>query len=478
MINTELQRMIRANLAFEPTPEQELAIRQLVEFLLSDRRDELFLLQGYAGTGKTSLVGALVKTLQSLRRHVVLLAPTGRAAKVFSQYAGCPAFTIHKRIYRQKKFSNEQTDFQQGVNLYKHTLFLVDEASMIANEGVSGSGFGTGRLLDDLVEYVYAGEGCRLLLMGDTAQLPPVGEDRSPALSADVLESYGLKVMQAGLTTVVRQMHQSGILWNSTAIRREMSVLAGGFPRFRLTGFADVKRVSGEELIEALEQCYACSGADQTMVVTRSNKRAVLYNRGIRARILGFEEELGGGDLLMVAKNNYFWSGAAGTDEGDTGMPFIANGDVATVVRFRRERSLYGFRFADVQLRFPDYGDYEVEATVLLDTLQAEAPALTREQSDRLFYAVWEDYPEITRKNERMKKMKEDPYFNALQVKYAYAVTCHKAQGGQWENVFLDVGFMPEGEVTADFLRWLYTATTRATRTLYLVNWPEAWTEE
>lgn len=477
MINTELLRLMRANFAFEPTREQERAFEMLADFLLSELADGLFLLRGYAGTGKTSLVGALVKTLQMLRRRVVLLAPTGRAAKVFSLYAGCPAFTIHKKIYRQKSFSNEQTNYVQGANLHRHTLFLVDEASMIANDGLAGTGFGTGRLLDDLIEYVYAGEGCRLLLMGDTAQLPPVGEEESPALSVDVLRGYGMEVWQAELTEVVRQMQCSGILWNATAVRCRMEMPLAGFPRFRLEGFADVKRVSGEELIEALEQCYAHDGTDQTMVVTRSNKRAILYNRGIRARILGYDEELGGGDRLMVAKNNYFWTGSEEKGEEEPDMAFIANGDVATVVRFRRERSLYGFRFADVRLRFPDYEDTEVEATVLLDTLQAEAPALTREQSDRLFYAVWDDYPEITQKRERMKKLKSDPYFNALQIKYAYAVTCHKAQGGQWENVFLDVGFMPEGEATTDFLRWLYTATTRATRNLYLVNWPEDWTE-
>ncbi|MCM1108627.1 MAG: AAA family ATPase [Clostridium sp.] len=477
MINTELQRLIQANFAFQPTSEQAHAIALLTEFILSENPDVLFLLRGYAGTGKTSLVGALVKTLQALHHRVVLLAPTGRAAKVFSLYAGCPAFTIHKKIYRQKVFSNEQTNYQQNVNLHRHTLFLVDEASMIANEGLSGGVFGTGCLLDDLVEYVYAGEGCRLLLMGDKAQLPPVGEEESPALSAHVLRGYGMDVMEVELTSVVRQTEQSGILWNATAIRRHMQSVGGEAFRFRLSGFADVRRVSGEDLIDALEQCYAHDGIDQTMVVTRSNKRAILYNQGIRARILGYEEELGGGDMLMVAKNNYYWCGSGRKEEDESGMPFVANGDVAVVERFRRERSLYGFRFADVQLRFPDYDDYEMEVTVLLDTLQAEAPSLTRDQSDRLFQAVWEDYPEITQKRERMKKLKSDPYFNALQIKYAYAVTCHKAQGGQWENVFLDQGYAPEGEYSLDYYRWLYTAATRATRTLYLVNWPDKWME-
>ena len=476
MIKDELHRLILRKLGHSPTSEQDVIVEALTDFLLSGSADSLFLLRGYAGTGKTTLIGALVKVLDVLRQKVVLLAPTGRAAKVFSLYAGHPAFTIHKKVYRQRSFSDEVDNFTQNVNLYQHTLFIVDEASMIANEGLSGAVFGTGRLLDDLVQFVYSGQGCRLLLVGDSAQLPPVGEEESPALSADMLRGYNLEISEGTLTQVVRQIQDSGILWNATRIRqliRDEDVF--GLPRVRLAGFPDVRRVPGNELIECLEECYSKCGTDQTVVITRSNKRANLYNNGVRARILGYEEELTGGDQLIVVKNNYYW---AGGKEEENGMEFIANGDVATVLRFRRERSLYGFRFADVLLRFTDYDDYEVEATVLLDTLQTDAPALTRDRSQALFQAVWNDYPEVTTKRERMKKVKQDIYYNALQIKYSYAITCHKAQGGQWQNVFIDQGYMTEDMLTPDYFRWLYTAFTRATDRLFLVNWPKEQLED
>lgn len=476
MIKDELHRLILRKLGHSPTSEQDVIVEALTDFLLSGSADSLFLLRGYAGTGKTTLIGALVKVLDVLRQKVVLLAPTGRAAKVFSLYAGHPAFTIHKKVYRQRSFSDEVDNFTQNVNLYQHTLFIVDEASMIANEGLSGAVFGTGRLLDDLVQFVYSGQGCRLLLVGDSAQLPPVGEEESPALSADMLRGYNLEISEGTLTQVVRQIQDSGILWNATRIRqliRDEDVF--GLPRVRLAGFPDVRRVPGNELIECLEECYSKCGTDQTVVITRSNKRANLYNNGVRARILGYEEELTGGDQLIVVKNNYYW---AGGKEEENGMEFIANGDVATVLRFRRERSLYGFRFADVLLRFTDYDDYEVEATVLLDTLQTDAPALTRDRSQALFQAVWNDYPEVTTKCERMKKVKQDIYYNALQIKYSYAITCHKAQGGQWQNVFIDQGYMTEDMLTPDYFRWLYTAFTRATDRLFLVNWPKEQLED
>lgn len=476
MIKDELHRLILENLGHLPTAEQDAAVAALADFLVSGAEESLFLLRGYAGTGKTTLVGALVKVLDALKQKTVLLAPTGRAAKVFSLYAGHPAYTIHKKIYRQRSFSADMDNFTQNVNLHQHTLFLVDEASMIANEGLSGAVFGTGRLLDDLVQFVYSGQGCRLLLIGDAAQLPPVGEEESPALSAAQLRNYGLEVRTVALTQVVRQIRDSGILWNATLIRRcitQEDVFA--FPRVRLAGFPDVRNVPGSELIECIETCYNKYGTDQAIVVTRSNKRANLYNSGIRARILAYEEEMTGGDRLIVVKNNYHW--VAGRDD-DSGMDFIANGDVATVVRFRRERSLYGFRFADVVLRFTDYDDYELEATVLLDTLQSEAPALSREQSQALFQGVWDDYPEVRTKRERMKKVKQDAYYNALQVKYAYAVTCHKAQGGQWQAVFVDQGYMTEERLSPDYFRWLYTAFTRATDKLFLVNWPKEQQED
>ncbi|MBP9587352.1 MAG: AAA family ATPase [Bacteroides sp.] len=469
MINNYLERQIKENFPYQPTFEQEIAVKSLSAFLLSTVNDTVFVLRGYAGTGKTSLVGALVKTMDKLQQKAILLAPTGRAAKVFSTYAEHPAFTIHKKIYRQQSFSNEVSNFSINDNLSAHTLFIVDEASMISNEGLSGSIFGTGRLLDDLVQFVYSGVGCRLLLMGDTAQLPPVGEEQSPALFTDALKGYGLEVKEIDLTQVVRQVQDSGILWNATELRK---LIAAGecssLPRFKIAGFADIRVVPGDELIDTLTSCYERDGMDETIVVCRSNKRANIYNKGIRAQILYREDELNTGDMLMVAKNNYYWT--AQYKE----MDFIANGEVAVVRRVRRTREMYGFRFATVQLSFPDQGDFELEADLILDALGTDAPALPKADNDRLFYAVLEDYADISNKRDRMKKMKADPHYNALQVKYAYAITCHKAQGGQWQNVFLDQGYMTDEYLTPDYFRWLYTAFTRATKTLYLVNYPQS----
>ena len=468
MINNYLERQIKENFSYQPTFEQEIAVKSLSEFLLSTANDTVFVLRGYAGTGKTSLVGALVKAMDKLQQKSVLLAPTGRAAKVFSAYAGHPAFTIHKKIYRQQSFSNEVSNFSINDNLTTHTLYIVDEASMISNEGLSGSMFGTGRLLDDLVEFVYSGVGCRLLLMGDTAQLPPVGEEQSPALATEALKGYGLNVIEVDLTQVVRQVQSSGILWNATQIRQLIAEdECFSLPKIKVSGFPDIQVVRGDELIDTLTGCYEKDGMDETIVVCRSNKRANIYNKGIRAQILYREDELNTGDLLMVAKNNYFWT------EKYKEMDFIANGEIAVVRRVRRTRELYGFRLAEVLLAFPDQNDFELEANLLLDTLHSDAPALPKTENDRLFYSVLEDYVDITVKRERMKKMKADPHYNALQVKYAYAVTCHKAQGGQWQNVFLDQGYMSDEYLTPDYFRWLYTAFTRASKTLYLVNYPE-----
>ena len=468
MINNYLERQIKENFSYQPTFEQEIAVKSLSEFLLSTANETVFVLRGYAGTGKTSLVGALVKAMDKLQQKSVLLAPTGRAAKVFSAYAGHPAFTIHKKIYRQQSFSNEVSNFSINDNLTTHTLYIVDEASMISNEGLSGSMFGTGRLLDDLVEFVYSGVGCRLLLMGDTAQLPPVGEEQSPALATEALKGYGLNVIEVDLTQVVRQVQSSGILWNATQIRQLIAEdECFSLPKIKVSGFPDIQVVRGDELIDTLTGCYEKDGMDETIVVCRSNKRANIYNKGIRAQILYREDELNTGDLLMVAKNNYFWT------EKYKEMDFIANGEIAVVRRVRRTRELYGFRFAEVLLAFPDQNDFELEANLLLDTLHSDAPALPKTENDRLFYSVLEDYVDITVKRERMKKMKADPHYNALQVKYAYAVTCHKAQGGQWQNVFLDQGYMSDEYLTPDYFRWLYTAFTRASKTLYLVNYPE-----
>lgn len=474
-ITDDLGALIRENFLHNPTKEQEKAISLLSDFLLSREQDSVFLLKGYAGTGKTSLLAALVRTMQQLRLRVMLLAPTGRAAKVLSNYAGAPAFTIHRKIYRQKSIT-EMDVFQNNINMRQDTLFIVDEASMIANDAHEQTMFGTGRLLDDLMQYVYSCNGCRLLLVGDTAQLPPVGETESPALSRTMLEGYGMEVTELCLTQVVRQLEESGILWNATMLRsliQNDDVYA--FPKLRGKSFPDIKVLPGNELIEALEQSYRNHGTDGTIVVTRSNKRANIFNNGIRTRILDYETELSGGDLIMVAKNNYYWTEREQAANGVAAdaMTFIANGDVAIVRRMRNERSFYGFRFADVTLCFPDYDHRELDVTILLDTLQSESPALTRQQQETLFNGVWEDYPELTNKRDRMKRLRQDIYYNALQIKYAYAVTCHKAQGGQWEHVYIDQGYINEEMLSPDYFRWLYTAITRATEQVYLVNWPD-----
>lgn len=468
MLNNDLSQQIKRNFSYKPTEEQENALNSFSNFLLSLSSEKIFVLRGYAGTGKTSLVSALVKTLGEVGRKCVLLAPTGRAAKVFSLYSHHPAYTIHRRIYRQRVFSGDMENFTLNTNLHRQTLFIVDEASMIANEGLSGASFGTGCLLDDLIEYVYSVPGCSLMLVGDTAQLPPVGEEQSPALSVPVLQGYGLEVTECLLTQVVRQAADSGILYNATLLRHSiMKDACFGLPSVRIGKFPDVKVIQGGDLIEAISDSYDKVGMDETIIICRSNKRANLYNRGIRNTILYREDELNAGDVLMVAKNNYFW----GADCKE--LDFIANGDVAVVRRVRRVREMYGFRFADVVLRFPDYGDLELEVTLLLDTLHTDFPSLPREQGEKLFEAVFEDYAHLSSKRERIKKIKEDPYYNALQVKYAYAVTCHKAQGGQWQRVFLDQGYLTDEMVSPDYYRWLYTAFTRATETLYLVNWPK-----
>ncbi|MDH6306105.1 exodeoxyribonuclease-5 [Parabacteroides sp. PF5-5] len=467
MINSYLTQQILTNFPFEPTADQMEALKSLSDFLLSQDADSLFLLKGYAGTGKTSLVGALVKTLTDLKQKTVLLAPTGRAAKVFSGYAGHAAFTIHKKIYRQKAFSNEPTGFMPSDNLHKDTIFIVDEASMIANQGLDSYVFGSGRLLDDLIQYVYSGENCRMILMGDEAQLPPVMQTESPALNPSILQGYNLQVETRTLTQVVRQNDVSGILYNATLLREALrKQRVDIFPKLRIEGYADIHYITGDELIETISSAYDRDGMDETMIVVRSNKRANIYNNGIRNRILYREEELTSGDWLLVAKNNYFWT----TDNKE--IDFIANGEIVRVLRVRKTTELYGFRFADVTVYFQDY-DLEADMKILLDTLQLETPALSREQNDKLFFTILEDYADLSTKAEKMKKMKADPYYNAVQVKYAYAVTCHKAQGGQWENVFLDVGYLSEEMLGEDFYRWLYTAITRATKNLYLVNLPK-----
>lgn len=467
MISDFFLDKIKQNFPFEPTTQQSEALEKIVHFLFLQKEETLFLLKGYAGTGKSSLLGALVKTMTEFKQKTVLLAPTGRAAKVFSSYANHPAFTIHKKIYRQQKYAGDFGSFGLMDNLHKDTLFIVDEASMISNSGMDSSFFGTGHLLDDLIHYVYSGENCRLLLIGDSAQLPPVMEEDSPALQTAVLEGYGLEVHQAMLSQIVRQTESSGILYNATNIR---NILNEGeteaYPKLRLEGFSDIVRISGEDLIDEISMAYDREGLDSTMIISRSNKRSNIYNQGVRNRILYREEELSAGDMLMITKNNYYWT------ENIEGIDFLANGEIVEVLRVRREQELYGFRFCDVEVRSIDY-DLEFEVKILMDTLHSDVAGLSRERAEELFLNILEDYADISTRAGKMKKLKTDPYYNAVQVKFAYAITCHKAQGGEWNTVFLDLGYISEEHLGVNFYRWLYTAITRASSKLYLVNLPD-----
>ncbi len=473
MIQDELVYQILQDFGFEPTQDQRNALHIFARFMTDRSENAAMILRGSAGTGKTSLAGAIVRAVNRLRIKVSLLAPTGRAAKVFSLNAGLAASTIHRKIYREKAFNGADGQFQLNNNMFRDMLFIVDEASMISLSQ-SNTTFGSGRLLDDLVQYVYSnGANCRLLLIGDKAQLPPVGEQESPALRADVLKAYGLQVYECDLNEVLRQSQHSGILWNATAIREMITYnTATQLPQIHLKGFADISIVQGNELIESLASSYSAVGMDETMVITRSNKRANIFNQGIRNTILGREEELTTGDLVMVVKNKYL------EKDRSTDISFIANGDHAVVRRVRNIRELYGFRFADVALEFPDYNNTELDTVVVLDTLTTEAPALTHEQNDKLFQNVMEDYADVPRKAARMKQLREDEYFNAMQIKFGYAVTCHKAQGGQWAHIYLDQGYMTDEMLTPDYIHWLYTAFTRATEHLYLVNWSKKQTAE
>lgn len=478
----ELKYQILQQFGFPPTPEQAQALDVFVQFMTDSNPHAVMILRGSAGTGKTSLSGAIVRTLRAVRQKVILLAPTGRAAKVFSLNSGMPAYTIHRRIYREKAFAGVDGQFNLNDNLYTDTLFMVDEASMIANLGLGGTTFGSGCLLDDLVHFVYQGRNDRLLLIGDKAQLPPVGEEESPALSAAMLQGYGLSVYECDLNEVVRQSQQSGILFNATRIRQMITHDdITQLPKIRFSGFSDIREMPGAELIEALGDSYHHVGLDDTIVVTRSNKRANIFNQGIRNMVLDREEELESGDMLMIVKNNYYWmeeerkkikESEERKVQSNELPAFLANGDRAKVMKVSRRIDLYGFHFATLLLKFPDYDNYELEATVLLDTLTSEAPALTHDQQEQLFHKIEEDYQDIPLKADRMMAIRQDPYFNALQVKFAYAVTCHKAQGGQWSHVYVDQGYMTDDMLTPDYIHWLYTAFTRATEMLYLVNWP------
>lgn len=474
MANNYILSLMKENFSFTPTPCQDLAINKLCDFL-NLHGESIFVLNGYAGTGKTTLVSALVKTLATIKHPVVLMAPTGRAAKVFSLFSGHQAFTVHKKIYRKKSSLDPYATFNLGVNNVPHTVFVVDEASMISDSVSDKSFFGSGSLLEDLIKYSFFADDCKLIFLGDTAQLPPVGYSRSKALDISELECFTREVYGAVLDDVVRQSEDSGILFNATIIRNLIVNSAFSFPvtpKFVLKNFGDIQRIDGGMLLEALESAYDKSGIDNTLVITRSNKNANIYNQGIRRSIFWREEEICVGDMLMVVKNNYFLAKEIETTD------FIANGDIAQIVSIGKYEDLYGFRFANVELRFPDYNDVEIGVKILLDTLRSESPSLTQSESNRLFEAVCEDYSDLHSKKDIYQAVRDNKYYNALQVKFAYAVTCHKAQGGQWETVFIDQGYVTEQMRDIEYLRWLYTAFTRATKKLYLVNFSDDFFEK
>ena len=470
MLNTHISHQIYAKLSFDATNNQKKIIEKLSVWLSDDDYSRIFLLNGYAGTGKTTIIAAFVAALKELGIKPILLAPTGRAAKVLTRYSNLTAYTIHKKIYREKTISDYQSKFSLDYNREHDAVFIVDEASMLSTNS-SDSAFGSGNLLDDLVQYVRQGKRCRLMLVGDDAQLPPVGDDLSPALQPSELLPYG-DVEYATMDEVVRQSQDSGILFNATMLRCMLENNIYEIPHFDLK-FKDFRQVQGGELLEELQDCYDSFGRDETIVITRSNKRANRYNEGIRCHNLSAEEEIESGDMLMIVKNNYHYA----EQDKDSPMSFVANGDVARLKRIRRFEEFYGFRFIDATLQFPDYNDYEMQVKILLDTLTSESPSLTREQSNQLFIEVEKDYADITSKSKRYKAIRENPHFNAIQIKFAYAVTCHKAQGGQWKAVFVDRCIFGDEPMTRDMLRWLYTAITRATERVYLVNFDERFFE-
>jgi len=467
MLKNHIIASLEDNLEHEPTSSQQELMGVLADFILRPDRKEVLLVKGFAGTGKTTLLSALVKTLQSFRLRSVLMAPTGRAAKVFASFAGKTAYTIHKKIYRQKSTKDGFGKFVLEKNLHHKTFFLVDEASMISNMNVEMSVFGSGRLLDDLISYVYNDKSCKMILIGDTAQLPPVGLEISSALDKKILEGYGLEIHELFLKDIVRHSIGSGILMNATSVRKQIESGDIRIPVLNLEGYQDILRISGENLLEEITISYDRSGMDSSKIIVRSNKWANKYNAGIRNQILWKESEVSIGDLIMIVKNNYYWA-----DE-ENRIDFIANGDIAEIIKIKSYQERYGFRFADLVIKFPDYQDLELTAKVLLDTITLEAASMGEKENKELFYAVLEDYPEAKTKKQRFDQVRNDPFFNALQIKFAYAVTCHKAQGGQWPVVFIDQGYLNQDMINIEYLRWLYTAMTRATEKLYLVNFKD-----
>lgn len=464
MLADHIKNIILEKLEFEPTRDQDALIQSLSEFLMDNNPAKIFLIKGYAGTGKTTVISAMVNAFKKLRVKSVLLAPTGRAAKVLSSYSKKSAYTIHKKIYRQKSSKDGFGEFVLDKNLHSNTFFIVDEASMISNRSNDISVFGSGKLLSDLINYVYNDKGCKLILIGDTAQLPPVGIDMSPALDAEQLKMFDLDVVENTLKQVVRQADDSGVLVNATNIRNKIASEDFSFPKFQIEHMTDIAKVSGSELIETISDSYDKYGYEDTIIITRSNKRANQYNKGIRSQILWREEEIAVGDFLMVVKNNYFW-----IDDNEK-LDFIANGDIGEIVEIKKYHEQYGYRFADIVLRLVDYDNLEIDCKIILDTLDINTAALSSDDNKKLFYNIMEDYQHEKTRKKQYQGVKDDEFFNALQVKFAYAITCHKAQGGQWKNVFIDHGYLTEEMMDKEYLRWLYTAFTRPIEKLYLVN--------
>jgi exodeoxyribonuclease-5 len=469
MRDTIIYNNLCKNLGNTPTDDQSDALKKIAAYICDNNNDMMFLMTGYAGTGKTSVISSVVKTLDLLRMRSVLMAPTGRAAKVLASYSGRPAFTIHKKIYRQKSSKDGLGSFSLDRNLHKDTFFIVDEASMVSNSSGDSSLFGSGRLLDDLIEFVYSGTDCKLILVGDTAQLPPVGSILSPALDPASLGGYGFGLISCELKQVVRQSETSGVLMNATRVRLQVAETNLVHPSIDCINYKDTIRITGEELIDEISSAYGTCGMEGTIIVVNSNKQANRYNQGIRNRIFFREEEISAGDMVMVVKNNYFI-----IDEDEDGAGFIANGDIAEVRKIRKYEERYGFRFADMVLKFPDY-NLEIEAKVMMDVLHLDTPALPSEKNKELYQNILADYLNIKNRRKQFEAVKNNPYFNALQIKFAYAVTCHKAQGGQWERVFIDQGMFNRNEISIDYLRWFYTALTRSTDKVYLVNFADDW---
>ena len=467
MRDTIIYNNLCKNLGNTPTDDQSDALKKIAGYICDNNNDVIFLMTGYAGTGKTSIISSVVKTLDLLRMRAVLLAPTGRAAKVLASYSGRQAFTVHKKIYRQKSSKDGLGSFSLDRNLHKDTFFIVDEASMVSNSSGDSSLFGSGKLLDDLIEYVYSGTDCKLILVGDTAQLPPVGSVLSPALDPASLGGYGFGLISCELRQVVRQSETSGVLMNATLVRLQVAETNLVHPSIDCINYKDTIRITGEELIDEISSAYGTCGMEGTIIVVNSNKQANRYNQGIRNRIFFREEEISPGDMVMVVKNNYFI-----IDEDEDGAGFIANGDIAEVKKIRKYEERYGFHFADMVLKFPDY-NLEIESKVMMDVLHLDTPALPSEKNKELYQSILADYLNIKNRRKQFEAVKNNPYFNALQIKFAYAVTCHKAQGGQWERVFIDQGMFNRNEITIDYLRWFYTALTRSTDKVYLVNFSE-----